>query len=140
MKGNPTPMKAQFLPLFNVNLSRLQLNSTSTQFQLNFNSTSSQPYFNLSLKSTAASLSFSTQLNLNLNLNSIWLWLKSNPILSINWMIMIETKELKQLDLGGIEGLRMDRWPKDFPNCFISMASILLGFWFRNYFQGLIVF
>ena len=29
---NPTPMKAEFLPLFNVNLSQLQLNSTSTQF------------------------------------------------------------------------------------------------------------
>ena len=51
-------MKAQFLPLFNVNLSQPQLNSTSTQFQLNFNSTSSQPYFNLSL-------------NINLNSTSI---------------------------------------------------------------------
>ena len=57
---NPTPMKAQFLPLFNVNLSQLQLNSTSTQFQLNFHSISSQPYLNLRFKSTSASISTST--------------------------------------------------------------------------------
>ena len=36
MNHSPTLMKAQFLPLFNVNLSQLQLNSTLTQFQLNF--------------------------------------------------------------------------------------------------------
>ena len=53
-------MKAQFLPLFNVNLSQLQLNSTSTQFQLNFDSISSQPHFNLRFKSTSASISTST--------------------------------------------------------------------------------
>ena len=53
-------MKAQFLPLFNVNLSRLQLNSTSTQFQLNFHSISSQPHFNLRFKSISASISNST--------------------------------------------------------------------------------
>ena len=45
MSHNPTPMKAQFLPLFNVNLSQLQLNSTSTQVQLNFDTISSQPHF-----------------------------------------------------------------------------------------------
>ena len=60
MNHNPTPMKAQFLPLFNVNLSQPQLNSTSTQFQLNFEKTSSQPHFNDSLKSTSASISTST--------------------------------------------------------------------------------
>ena len=43
-------MKAQFLPLFNVNLSQLQLNLNS--IQLNFNSASSQPHFNLKLNST----------------------------------------------------------------------------------------
>ena len=74
-------MKAQFLPLFNVNLSQLQLNSTSTHFQLNFHSISSQPYFNLRFKSTSASNQPQPQLNLNHNLNSIWLWHKSNPIL-----------------------------------------------------------
>ena len=50
-------MKAQFLPLFNVNLSQLQLNSTLTQFPLPLNliSTSFQPQvqINLSLKSTS---------------------------------------------------------------------------------------
>ena len=61
-------MKAQFLPLFNVNLSQLQLNSISTKLPLNLISTSdsNQPQ---------------PQLNLNHNLNSIWLWHKSNPIL-----------------------------------------------------------
>ena len=54
-------MKAQFLPLFNVNLSQPKLNTTSTQFQLNFNSTSSQPHFILSLKSTSISTLTSTQ-------------------------------------------------------------------------------
>ena len=44
----PSPMKAQFLPLFNVNLSQPQLNTPSTQFQLNFDSTSAQPQLNLS--------------------------------------------------------------------------------------------
>ena len=34
---NTTPLKAQFLPLFNVNLSQLQLNWTSPQVQLNLN-------------------------------------------------------------------------------------------------------
>ena len=43
LNHNPTPMKAEYLPLFNVNLSQLQLNSISTQFQLNFNSITSQP-------------------------------------------------------------------------------------------------
>ena len=57
MDHNPPPKKAQLLPLFNVNLSQPQLNSTSTQFQLNFDSTSCQPHFNLSL-------------NINLNSNS----------------------------------------------------------------------
>ena len=61
LNHNPTPMKAQFLPLFNVNLSQLQLNSTSTQFQLNFDSISSRPHFNLRFKSTSASISTSTQ-------------------------------------------------------------------------------
>ena len=36
LNQNPTPMKAQFRPLFNVKLSEPRLNSTSTQFQLNF--------------------------------------------------------------------------------------------------------
>ena len=36
----PNPMKAQFLPWFNVNVSQPQLNSISTQFQLNIDSTS----------------------------------------------------------------------------------------------------
>ena len=52
-------MKAQFLPLFNVNISQLQLNSTSIQFQLNFDSISSQDHFNLRLESTSASISTS---------------------------------------------------------------------------------
>ena len=50
-----TSMKAQFLPLFNVSLSQIQLNSTSTQYQLNFHSISSQRHFNLRFKSTSAS-------------------------------------------------------------------------------------
>ena len=50
---NPTPMKAQFLPLFNVNLSQPQLKSTSTRFQLNFDSTSSQPQPQPNLNSTS---------------------------------------------------------------------------------------
>ena len=72
-------MKAQFLPLFNVNLSQPQLKSTSTQFQLNFDSTSSQPQPqpqpNLNSTSTLTSTQpqfqpqFQPQLNLNLNLN-----------------------------------------------------------------------
>ena len=51
MDHNPTPKKAQFLPLFNVNLSQPQLNSISTKLQLNLISTSFQwqPQFNLSL-------------------------------------------------------------------------------------------
>ena len=53
---NPTTKKAQFLPLFKVNLFKPQLKSTSTQFQLNFKSSSFQPNFNLILKSTSASL------------------------------------------------------------------------------------
>ena len=53
-------MKAQFFPLFNVNLSQLQLKSTSTQFQLNFQSISSQLHINLRFKSTSASISTST--------------------------------------------------------------------------------
>ena len=55
LNHNPTPIKAQFHPLFNVNFSQLQLNSTSAQFQLNFHSISSQPQIkiNLSLNSTA---------------------------------------------------------------------------------------
>ena len=65
---NSNPMKAQFLPLFNVNISQPQLNSTSTPFQLNFHSNSSQPQ-----------PQYQPQLNLNLNLNSIWLRHKSNP-------------------------------------------------------------
>ena len=32
LSHNSTPLKAQFILLFNVNLSQLQLNSTSTQF------------------------------------------------------------------------------------------------------------
>ena len=55
LNHNPTPMKAQFLPLFNVNLSQLQLNSISTKLPLNLISTSFQPQvqINLSLNSTA---------------------------------------------------------------------------------------
>ena len=51
LNHNPTPMKAQFLPLFNVNSSQPQLNSISTKLQLNLISTSFQwqPQFNLSL-------------------------------------------------------------------------------------------
>ena len=75
LNHNPTPIKAQFLPLFNVNLSHPQLNSTSTQFQLDFDSTSYQPQINISFYINL------TQLNLNLNLNLIWLWHKSKPIL-----------------------------------------------------------
>ena len=52
-------MKAQFLPVFNVNLSEPQLNSTSTQCQLNFDSTSLQPQPQINLS-----------LNINLNLTS----------------------------------------------------------------------
>ena len=54
---NPSHKKAQFLPLFNVNLYQPQLNSTSTQFQLNFDSTSFQPQPQINL-------------SLNINLNS----------------------------------------------------------------------
>ena len=50
-------MKAQFLPLFNVNLSQLQLNSISTKLRLNFISTSFQPQVQINL-------------SLNINLNS----------------------------------------------------------------------
>ena len=57
MDHNPTPKKVQLLPLFNVNLSQPQLNSTSYQ---------PQPQYQPQLK-----------------LNSIWLWHKSNPILFI---------------------------------------------------------
>ena len=57
LEHNSTPKKAQFLPLFNVNLSQPQLNSTSTQFQLNFDSTSLQPQPQINL-------------SLNINLNS----------------------------------------------------------------------
>ena len=57
LNHNPTPMKAQFLPLFNVNLSQLNLNSISTKFPLN----SSQPHFNPKFKSTSASISTSTK-------------------------------------------------------------------------------
>ena len=48
-------MKAQFLPLFNVNLSQLNLYSISTKLPLNLISTSFQPQvqINLSLNSTS---------------------------------------------------------------------------------------
>ena len=62
-------MKAQFLPLFNVNLSQPQLKSTSTQFQLKFYSTSSQPLPQPSLNSTLTSTQPQLNLNFNLNLN-----------------------------------------------------------------------
>ena len=55
---NPTPMKAQFLPLLNDNLSQPQLNSTSTQFQINFDSISYQPHFNLNSTSTLTSTQY----------------------------------------------------------------------------------
>ena len=57
LNHNPTPMKAKFLPLFNVNLFQPQLNSTSTQDQLNFDSISFQPQVQINL-------------SLNINLNS----------------------------------------------------------------------
>ena len=85
LNHKPNPIKAQCLPLFNVNLSQPQLNSTLTQFQLNFDS--SQPLFNLILKSASASNQpqpqYQPQFNLNLYLNSIWMWHKSNPILFV---------------------------------------------------------
>ena len=52
MGHKTTTKKAQFLPLFNINLFQLQLNSTSTQFQLNFNSTSCPSHCNLSLNNS----------------------------------------------------------------------------------------
>ena len=51
-------MEAQLLPLYNVNLSQPQLNSTSTLFQLNFDSTSLEPQSEINL-------------SLNINFNSI---------------------------------------------------------------------
>ena len=57
MNHNPTPMKAKFLPLFNVNLSQLNLNSVSTKLWLNLISTSFQPQVQINL-------------SLNINLNS----------------------------------------------------------------------
>ena len=50
MSRNPTPLKAQYFPLFNVNLSQLQLNSISTKLPFNLISTSfhSQVQINLS--------------------------------------------------------------------------------------------
>ena len=57
MNHNPTPMKAQFLPLFNINLSQPKLNSISTKLRLNFTSTSFQPQVQINL-------------SLNINLNS----------------------------------------------------------------------
>ena len=50
-------MKAQFLSLFNDNLSQLQLNLTSTHFQLNLTSTKFQPQVQINL-------------SLNINVNS----------------------------------------------------------------------
>ena len=60
---NPTSKKAQFLPLFNVTLSQLQLNSISTKLRLNLMSISfqPQPQINLSLKLTKTSITTSTQ-------------------------------------------------------------------------------
>ena len=45
-------MKSQFLPLFNVNLSQLQLNSISTKLPLNLISTLFQPQAQINLNST----------------------------------------------------------------------------------------
>ena len=63
----PLSYKGQFLPLFNINLSQPQVNSTSTQFQLNFDSTSCQPHFH------SASNQPQPQYQSQLNLNLIWL-------------------------------------------------------------------
>ena len=59
MSHNPTTLKAQFLPLFNVDLSQPQLilNSISTKLRLNLISTSFQPQPQINL-------------SLNINLNS----------------------------------------------------------------------
>ena len=46
-------MKAQFLPLFNVNLSQLQFNSISTKLPLNLISTLFQPQAQMNLNSTS---------------------------------------------------------------------------------------
>ena len=45
-------MKSQFLPLFNINFSQLQLNSISTKFLLNLISTLFQPQAQINLNST----------------------------------------------------------------------------------------
>ena len=68
---NPNPKKAQFLPLFSVNLSQPQLNSISTKLRLNLMSTSfqPQPQIKLSLKLTSASKQHQPQVNISLNIN-----------------------------------------------------------------------
>ena len=77
---NPTPMKAQFLPLLNDNLSQPQLNSTSTQFQINFDSISYQPHFNLNSTSTLTSTQYGCDIKATQSCLDkcfpilVWLW------------------------------------------------------------------
>ena len=72
-------MKAQFLPLFNSNLSQPQLNSTSTQ--LNFDSTSQEPKSQINLNSTSTLTS--TQYGCDIKATQSCFYLDHNNTLEI---------------------------------------------------------
>jgi len=90
-------MKAQFLPLFNVNLSQPQLNSTSTLFQLNFDSTSLEPQseINLSLNINFNSISTLTSTQYGCDIKA------TQSCLDINRQNLLE-KQIKQYKLSCI--------------------------------------
>ena len=86
LNHNPNPTKGRFLPLFNVNLSQPQLNSTPTQFQLNFDSTLSQPHFNLSLKSISDECVIKATQSCCLNFLIFAIWRLFGPYRAIFWL------------------------------------------------------